>query len=173
MHQNGKPSGKGFIQFKNAEDSENAKAADGADFGGHQIEVKLANEPREYHENKPQALPKKRGEETTVFVGGISYQSTKESIEELFKQCGEIKNVRVGIGEDGKSRGFAHVEFNSPESVPKALALTGQNLDGRNIRVDIAGAKRGGSRGGPSRGSFEGQRRGGFRRGKTFEEKII
>lgn len=69
------------------------------------------------------------------------------------------------MGEDGKPRGFAHVEFTSEEPVQKAIALSGQDLDGRNIRVDVAGSK-GGNRGGRSdRGGFGGRSRGGSRGG--------
>lgn len=86
----------------------------------------------------------------TVFVGGLSYQSSKESVEEFFSKCGNIANIRIATNEDGRPRGFAHVEFDSEDAVKSALELTGKRLDGREIRVDVAGNK-----GGRSGGRFD------------------
>lgn len=55
--------------------------------------------------------------------------------------------MRVALNEDGKPRGFAHIEFDSEDAVKNALKLTGRTLDGREIRVDIAGSKGGRSGG--------------------------
>lgn len=97
----------------------------------------------------------------TVFIGGLSYQSTKESVEGFFAQCGPVKSVRIALNEDGRPRGFAHVEFESEDAVSKAVALSGQQLDGRNIRIDVAESRSGsGSGSRSSRGSFGGYRRG-------------
>ena len=41
--------------------------------------------------------------------------------------------------ETGKARGFAHVEFESGEQAKKAAStLNGSELDGRNIKVEVA-----------------------------------
>ena len=42
---------------------------------------------------------------------------------------------------DGNSRGFGHVDFDTPENAKKALTLAGSNLDGRAIRVDLSEPK--------------------------------
>lgn len=51
--------------------------------------------------------------------------------------------------EEGKSKGFGYVEFDSAESLQKAVAKSGQSLDGRSIKVDTA-TKKGGKREGGS-----------------------
>ena len=77
------------------------------------------------------------------------------------------------MNEEGRPKGFAHVEFATPEGAKKALELNGQELDGRGLRLDLStprtgggGGSFGGDRGG--RGGFGGGRggdRGGFRGG--------
>ncbi len=75
------------------------------------------------------------------------------------------------MGEDGQPKGFAHIEFETPEAAKKAVALNGQELDGRALRLDIShpsGGGRGGGRGGfgGGRGGFGGGRGGGFGGGR-------
>lgn len=124
------------------------------------MEVRFASDP------KPQGRPDQRsGGGNTIFVGGISYDSTQESMEEFFGKCGKIVNVRIAMGEDGRPRGFAHIEFDNEDAVKSALELSGRDLDGRSIRVDVAGNKGGRSggrsdRGGYGRGSHGGSRGG-------------
>jgi RNA recognition motif-containing protein len=33
-----------------------------------------------------------------------------------FEECGDVKDVRIPMGEDGRMRGFAHIEFFTPEA---------------------------------------------------------
>ena len=64
------------------------------------------------------------------------------------------------MGEDGRSKGFAYVQFSSPDGAKKALELNGFELDGRAVRLDLSQSNRSG--GGGGRGGFGGGR-GGFR----------
>lgn len=85
------------------------------------------------------------------------------------------------MNEEGRSRGFGHVEFADPAMAKKALEMNGQNLDGRDCRLDLSASKPrpqggfGGGRGGGfggrggrggDRGGFRGGDRGGFRGGR-------
>ena len=107
---------------------------------------------------------------TTIFVGNVSFQSNEDSIAEFFSECGTVTQVRIAMGEDGRPRGFAHVEFEDNESAHNAMKLAGQDMDGRPVRVDISEPRRGG--GGGDRGNiyiyiyiYIGGRGGGFRGG--------
>jgi hypothetical protein len=40
---------------------------------------------------------------------------------QFFQEIGEIIEIRVGVFEDGKSKGFAHVEFATTEAAQKVL----------------------------------------------------
>jgi len=56
-------------------------------------------------------------------------------------------------------KGFAHVDFDSADAVEEAKKLAGQQLDGRELRVDASTPRQGGS--GNRGGSFRGGRGGG------------
>lgn len=58
--------------------------------------------------------------------------------------------------EDGRSRGFAHVQFDSVEAAAKAIAQNGAELMGRALFIDSAEERKGGAAGG-GRQSFGGQ----------------
>lgn len=111
-------------------------------------------------------------ESTTIFVGGISYYTNEETLGTVFADCGPIKDIRMPLNEDqSRNRGFAHVEFESPESVDKAMTKAGTELDGRKLRLDYSKSKkrfggRGGFGGGRGRGGYGGGR-GGYGGGRS------
>jgi cold-inducible RNA-binding protein len=74
----------------------------------------------------------------TIFVGNVSYNSSEDSFRKFFSKSGNVQEVRIAKDQGGKHRGFCHVEFDSEESVNKALQLDGAELDGRNLRVNRA-----------------------------------
>lgn len=56
---------------------------------------------------KPGHPPSKR-----LFVGNLSFDVTKESLEENFSKCGTVNNVHMATFQDtGKCKGYAWVEF--------------------------------------------------------------
>jgi len=90
---------------------------------------------------------------------------------EVFKDCGEIKDIRMPLNEDqSHNRGFCHVEFVNAESVDKAMALVGQEVDGRLIRIDFSKSRQSRGGGGGGRGGFGGGQRGGSGCFKCGEE---
>lgn len=107
-------------------------------------------------------------DEGKLFIGGLSYDTTEQSLEESFSKYGSIAKVDViRDRETDRSRGFGFVTFENPEDAKDAMAaMNGKSVDGRMIRVDEAGKSgrrsggfRGGSGGG--RGFFRGGRGGG------------
>ena len=91
---------------------------------------------------KPERFaPKVEG--TTLFVGNLSYNTTEEGLYDFFLGCGNIKTIRLAKDPEGNVRGFAHVEFHSPEEAESAMKLNENNLDGRPVRLDMAGSKAG------------------------------
>lgn len=81
-------------------------------------------------------------EVTTVHCAGLSYDATEEDIKGYFESCGSVKTVRLPIFADsGKKKGFAFIEFDSAESVDKALELDGQTWMDRWLKITVATAK--------------------------------
>jgi nucleolin len=47
------------------------------------------------------------------------------NVKNFFKNCGPIKDVRIPMNEEGRPKGFAHVEFETAEAAQKALEFNG------------------------------------------------
>lgn len=95
---------------------------------------------------------------TKLYVGNLSYDSSEDSITQMFAQDGRtVATVTIVTDrETGRPRGFAFVEMESEADAKAAIeALNGTEMDGRTLRVDEAqerrtrdsGAGRGGRRG--------------------------
>ena len=105
-----------------------------------------------------------------LFVGGLSFSTSSERLREAFAGFGEVQSAAVVTDRDtGRSRGFGFVEMATGEEANTAVSrLNGTELDGRQIKVEIAkpagsggGQRRGGGGGGG--GGFGGGRGGGWR----------
>ena len=81
---------------------------------------------------------------TKVFVGNLSFDTTRERLQEVFAQAGEVTEVAMPTDRmSGRPRGFAFVSFATDEAAAAAIQkLDGQELDGRNLRVNEASAER-------------------------------
>src|SRR5712691_9703910 len=101
-----------------------------------------------------------------LFVGGLSFTTSNDSLRAAFARHGVVVSAAVMTDrETGRSRGFGFVEMATTEEAERALSgLNGANLDGRAIRVDKATPR--GS--GPRPGGFSGRRPGGGGGGGGF-----
>ncbi|GAV64407.1 RRM_1 domain-containing protein [Cephalotus follicularis] len=75
-----------------------------------------------------------------LFIGGLSYSTDEQSLNEAFSKYGEVVEARVILDrETGRSRGFGFITFTSTEEASSAIqALDGQDLHGRRVRVNYA-----------------------------------
>lgn len=83
-----------------------------------------------------------------LFVGGLAWATTNESLGHLFEGYGEVEEARVIMDRDsGQSKGFGFVTMASAEQAHEAMvALNDTKLDGRNIRVNEANERKDGGR---------------------------
>jgi RNA recognition motif-containing protein len=97
-----------------------------------------------------------------LYVGGLAYATTSETLRDAFAQCGNVVSATVITDRySGQSRGFGFVEMETNEEAQKAVSmLNGQRLDGRTIKVEVANPQGGGARGG-DRGGMGGRMGGG------------
>jgi RNA recognition motif-containing protein len=107
-----------------------------------------------------------------LFVGGLSWDTTEDSLRNFFAQVGTVTSAAVITDRfSGRSKGFGFVEMTTPEEAQRAIQeLNGKELDGRTIVVNEARPQeprdnRGGGFGGGGGGGAGGFRRGGPGRG--------
>lgn len=75
-----------------------------------------------------------------LFVGGISYNTTEESLKNAFSEAGTVESATIIIDKmSGRSKGFGFVEMATDEDAAKAIEMmNGKELDGRTITVNEA-----------------------------------
>ncbi|KAJ2450194.1 Nucleolar protein 13 [Coemansia sp. RSA 2336] len=84
------------------------------------------------------AEAKKKRSEYGVWIGNLPYSVTKEDLTEFFKTCeGPITRINLPK-KNGKTRGFAYVDFDSEDALQTALSLTEQKLAGRHVLIKDA-----------------------------------
>ncbi len=79
----------------------------------------------------------------TLYVGGLSYGTTDESLKNYFAGAGEVVSAQVITDRfSGRSRGFGFVEMASDDEAQNAIDMfNGQEFEGRKINVNIARPK--------------------------------
>jgi RNA recognition motif-containing protein len=90
-----------------------------------------------------------------LFIGGIAFSTSTERLRALFAEVGTVESATVVTDRDtGQSRGFGFVEMASLDAANSALRqLNGHELDGRQLRIELANPSTGsrGPRGGGGR----------------------
>ncbi|XP_026295055.1 RNA-binding protein Musashi homolog Rbp6 isoform X5 [Apis mellifera] len=78
-----------------------------------------------------------------MFIGGLSWQTSPESLREYFTKYGDITEVMVMKDPTTRrSRGFGFITFADPASVDKVLAQGNHELDGKKIDPKVAFPRR-------------------------------
>ncbi len=77
-----------------------------------------------------------------LYVGGLSYATTSQSLREYFAQCGTVESATVITDRfSGESRGFAFVEMATHAEAQDAITkLNDQAFEGRKLMVNVAKA---------------------------------
>merc|ERR1712130_945253 len=81
----------------------------------------------------------KQREMRTVFLSNLSYEVNDDRIRDTMVSSGPIVEVRLIKKPDGKSKGYAFVEFEARDSAVAALARDNEQLDGRPMYVSEVG----------------------------------
>jgi len=106
---------------------------------------------------------------TKLFVGNLSFNTTENALQDAFAAHGAVVEVDLIMDKfTGKSRGFAFVTMETQEAAEAAIAaLHGQNLDGRDLTVNVARPREERPRGGGGGGGYGGGGGGGGRRERS------
>ncbi|OGY62320.1 MAG: RNA-binding protein [Candidatus Harrisonbacteria bacterium RIFCSPHIGHO2_01_FULL_44_13] len=99
-----------------------------------------------------------------LYVGGLSYDTTEDTLRETFSGAGTVESATIIKDKmSGRSKGFGFVEMSSDEEAQKAIEmLNGKELDGRSLTVNEARPME--AR--PRQGGFDRGGRGGFGGGR-------
>ena len=74
--------------------------------------------------------------EKKLFVGGLSWETGEEQLNEYFGQFGEVESINLKIDpHTGKSRCFAFIVFTEPESLQKCFAQTEHAINSKKVNA--------------------------------------
>ncbi len=75
-----------------------------------------------------------------LYIGGLSYSTTEDSLKEAFAQAGAVESAVIITDKmSGRSRGFGFIEMTNDEDAAKAIEMwNGKELEGRNLTVNEA-----------------------------------
>ncbi|KAK8803647.1 hypothetical protein WA158_001341 [Blastocystis sp. Blastoise] len=95
------------------------------------IELRKTWDPK----NNPKAT---RDPFKTAFVGNLNYDVDEQSLRREFERCGPIASVVIIRDLEGKSRGYAFVEFKNEKDLKRAYDdMNARRFNGRVIMVDV------------------------------------
>jgi len=83
----------------------------------------------------------KGNDENTVFVRGLPFAATEETLNKDFGDCGEIVTLRMPLNEEGSCKGFCFIKYTDEEGMKKALAFNETDYGGRTIYCSDAAIK--------------------------------
>merc|ERR1711865_297882 len=81
------------------------------------------------------------GDENTVFVRGLPFAATEESLNKDFGECGEIVTLRMPLNEEGSCKGFCFIKYTDKEGMDKAMKFNETDYGGRTIFCSDAAIK--------------------------------
>ena len=168
-NEDGTMKGFGFIEFASADAATKALEFNGQDYQGRALTISIAQEKPGFEGGKSPRWSAGASEKPpgcrSCFLGNLSWNVEEDNILGLFRPCGTITQVRFATDrETGDFKGFGYIEFEDTSATDSAVALSGEMVSGRPIRVDFAKERdgSGGGRGGGG-GRGDGGGRGGGR----------
>ncbi|KAI9505196.1 Multiple RNA-binding domain-containing protein 1 [Coemansia spiralis] len=139
--------GFGFVEYKTPETAQQAiKAFQGIEVDDHALEIKLSDrlakvdaEAAAASSAATAAVDSKRPKGTKLVVKNIPFEATRKDIRDLVSAFGQVKSVRLPNKFSGGHRGFAFVEFLTPQEAQHVLdTMKDTHLYGRHLVVDWA-----------------------------------
>lgn len=122
-----------YIEYDTLTDAAEAiEAMHQAPFHGRRLNVQYVN--------RGDVRIKENPESKTLFIGNLSFNTTDDDLNELFKDIAGCVDVRVAMDRrTGQPRGFIHADFSDvPSAVAAREKLAGTQLYGRTIRIDYS-----------------------------------
>ena len=123
----GNSRGYGFAQMLKEDAPKAITALNGMEVDGREIRVTVSED---------------KMEKTKLYCGSLSFETTEESIRDLFSSYGKVFSIYLPEDKEyGGSRGFAIVTMAADGATRAIDELDGAEVDGRRIRVNEAKPK--------------------------------
>ncbi|KAJ1942278.1 Multiple RNA-binding domain-containing protein 1, partial [Linderina macrospora] len=137
--------GFGFVEYKTAEGAQQAfKSFQGSEVDDHALEIKMSDRlakssADESSESRADLAGGKKPKGTKIVVKNVPFEATRKDIRDLIATFGQIKSVRLPKKFSGGHRGFAFVEFLTPQEAQHVLdTVKDTHLYGRHLVLDWA-----------------------------------
>ncbi|XP_058204148.1 polyadenylate-binding protein 7 isoform X2 [Rhododendron vialii] len=137
MSDDGKSKGYGFVQFE-SEDSANAaiEKLNGSSVGGKQMFV------GKFVKKSDRILPSTDPKYTNLYVKNLDPDIIEEVLEDKFSEFGKVLSLVISKDDNGDSRGFGFVNFESTDDARRAMeAMNGSQLGSKVLYVARAQKK--------------------------------
>ncbi|KAG5556748.1 hypothetical protein RHGRI_007124 [Rhododendron griersonianum] len=137
MSDDGKSKGYGFVQFE-SEDSANAaiEKLNGSSVGGKQMFV------GKFVKKSDRILSSTDPKYTNLYVKNLDPDVTEEVLEDKFSEFGKVLSLVISKDDNGNSRGFGFVNFESTDDARRAMeAMNGSQLGSKVLYVARAQKK--------------------------------
>lgn len=146
LRDNGKSKGWALVSFDTDDAANNfVEKAMGMSHDDRKLNVRLdrgASKPRRTNTQQPRRQRNTRPtpkvdntDNTNCYVGNLPWSYENNDLNTLFENF-SISSSQVVMGNNGRSRGYALVEFASNEEAQKGIeAINGTSIEGRNIVV--------------------------------------
>jgi RNA recognition motif-containing protein len=140
--------GFGFIEFHDTEATDKAVKLCNTYIDGRLMNVKYATErSQDIHSTTSHNSPGRTvlvapEDGKTVYIRNFPKDIEEETLQAMFEHCGDIHHVNLALDNNGTPRGFAHITFGSKEGAQKAITLSGCEMDGHKMVVQMAMNKR-------------------------------
>jgi multiple RNA-binding domain-containing protein 1 len=131
--------GYGFVEFQRREDAVKAmKTKQNQMLDEHALELKFS-EKKGVGDHKERKERKELEKSPKLMVRNLAFEANQKELKELFRPFGQLKKIRIPKNFDSKSRGFAFVEFMTPQEASNAMeALQNSHFYGRHLVIEYA-----------------------------------
>ena len=105
-----------------------------------QLEIELAPKIEEYRKEQKASGGEYQGLNcyNTLFVGRLAYEVSERKLLREMETFGPVKDIKIVKDKEGKSRGYAFVEFEHEEDMKRAYrAADAMRVEGREIVADV------------------------------------
>nr|XP_017535238.2 nucleolin isoform X2 [Manis javanica] len=140
VSKDGKSKGFAYIEFKTEADAEKTlEEKQGTEIDGRSISLYYTGEKGQSQDFRGGKNSTWSGESKTLVLSNLSYNATEETLQEVFEKATFIK---VPQNQNGKSKGYAFIEFASFEDAKEALnSCNKREIEGRAIRLELQGPR--------------------------------